>query len=120
MDAGAGPDADFTLRSIELRDPILHRCHVIQTLDDGHGSGKLLVELDPPAPGHVYGRATDVDRVVLAPRHKGAALVPSVSEWPCHVHVCVPRGGGTWDSGPFEVLDWAVIDREAESRGTAL
>jgi hypothetical protein len=101
----------LTLRSIEQRAPTLHACRVLQRVDDGGAPDKLLVEIDPSAPGNLYKYTGDLSRVVLAPRHKGVTLYPQVSEWPCHVHICVPKGDGTWTEGPFEIADWGVLEQ---------
>ena len=60
---------------------------------------KVLVRVDPPVPGYLCESTADLNRLVLAPRHKGASIYPEVSEWPCHVHVCLPKEGGSWDRG---------------------
>lgn len=101
----------LTLRSIELRNPILHSCRVIQILEEGGGPAKLLVEIDPPAACAPYGREGTLSRMVLAPRHRGVTLAPQISEWPCHVHMCAPKPGGTWTEGPFDSLDWGLLER---------
>jgi hypothetical protein len=101
----------FTLKSIEQRQPLAHTCRVLNRVDDGGSPDKLLVEIDPPAPGQLYRQTTDVSRVVLSPRHVGVTLYPQISEWPCHVHICVPKLGGTWTEGPFEIADWGILER---------
>jgi hypothetical protein len=40
-----------------------------------------------------------------------------VSEWPCHVHVCLPKEGGTWDRGPYRIADWGLIERSGDTEG---
>src|SRR3990172_7416823 len=91
----------FTLQSTELRDyRTVHNCTVIGVLR-GSGPDKLRVRVEPPIPGYLYDEPGDINEVVLAPRHVGLRLVPEVSEWPCHVHICLPVAGGNWDKGPF-------------------
>jgi hypothetical protein len=99
----------FTLRSTELRDySEKHACRVLGTIQ----GEKLLVEIDPPFPGYVYGLAHDLSRVVLAPRHQGSRLAPNISEWPCRVHICLPKEGGDFKNGPFRILDWGIIEQQ--------
>jgi hypothetical protein len=109
--------ARFTLRSTELREPWTRTCEFLRHVDEGAGPDKILVRVDPPVPGYLYGSTADLDRFVLAPRHKGASLYPDVSEWPCHVHVCLPKEGGTWDRGPYRIADWGLIERSSETEG---
>lgn len=100
----------FKLRSTELRDhQEVHRCVVLKTLSTD-GPSKLLVSVDPPIPGHFYDEPGDLDRIVLAPRHANATLAPQVSEWPCYVHICLPKHSGDWEQGPFRSADWGVIE----------
>jgi hypothetical protein len=104
----------FTLRSTELREPWIRTCHFLRHVDEGAVPDKILVRVDLPVPGYLYGSATDLDHFVLAPRHSGASLYPDVSEWPCHVHVCVPKEHGTWDSGPYRIADWGLMERSSD------
>lgn len=109
--------ARFTLRSTELREAWTRTCEVLRLVDDGSKPKKILVRVDPPVPGYLYGSTEDLDRFVLAPRHRGASIYPKVSEWPCHVHVCLPKEGGTWDRGPYRIADWGLIERSSETEG---
>lgn len=101
----------FTLRSTELRQPVTLSCKFLRRVDDGGVPDKILVEVKPPLPGHLYCSKIDLDQLVLAPRHKGAVLYPAISGWPCSVHICVPEEAGTWDLGPFRIADWGVIEQ---------
>jgi hypothetical protein len=103
--------AEFILRSTELRQPLVRECEFLRRVDDGGVPEKILVIVEPHISGYLYASTTDLDRVVLAPRHKGAVLYPDVSEWPCHVHICIPKEGGDWEQGPFRIADWGVIEK---------
>jgi hypothetical protein len=93
---------NFFIRSIEHRTyHAKHRCTVREIVD----GNKLLVETSPSIPGWVYGRSTDLDRIVLAPRYVNSKLVPQISEWPCIVNICVPKEGSDWECGPWTLLD---------------
>jgi hypothetical protein len=106
----------FTLRSTELREPWTRTCDVLGQVDEGTGPNKILVQVDPPVPGFLYGSVADLDQFVLAPRHTGASIYPDVSEWPCHVYVCLPKEGGTWDRGPYRIADWGLMERSSETK----
>jgi hypothetical protein len=104
----------FTLKSTELRSaPELH-CESAGVVPDGALHPRIYVLVNPPVPAHVYDTPNDLDTLVLAPRHKGSSLYPSVSEWPCYVYVCLPSKTGDWKAGPFDILDWAVISKESD------
>jgi hypothetical protein len=103
--------APLTLRSTELREPWMRRCVVLRPVDEESTPSKILVRVDPAVPGYLYGITTNLDQFVLAPRHEGASVYPEVSEWPCHVHLCLPKEGGTWERGPYRIADWGVIER---------
>ncbi len=109
----------FTLSSTELREPWKRTCEFVRQVDEGAKPDKILVRVHPPVPGHLYGSAEDLDQFVLAPRHEGASIYPEVSQWPCHVHVCLPKEGGTWARGPYRVADWGLIDRGNDLDGIA-
>jgi hypothetical protein len=92
----------FYLKSIEHRSyHVKHKCIVREVVD----GNKLLVDLGPAIPGWVYGKPTDLDRVVLAPRYTMMTLTPQISEWPSVVNICVPKNGIDWTSGPWNLLD---------------
>jgi hypothetical protein len=78
---------------------------------DAKPPGKVLVVVDPPFRGHLYERRDDVSQLVLAPRFEGSAIVPRISEWPLRVYMLVPKKGGTWNAGPFDILDWGILER---------
>ena len=101
----------FKLKSTKRENARTYECESIGPVADGSGSTKIYASVDPPIPAFEYATANDLDRIVLAPRHEGASLFPAISEWPCHVHICVPEKGGDWRLGPFQILDWAVIVR---------
>lgn len=105
----------FTVRAMELRDySAKHLCTVLEVVGGEPGREKLLVEVDPPIPGYVYDRPDDLDMIVVTPRHEGTSLLPEVSEWPCRVHMCIPEATGSWNKGPFRILDWGIIEKTDE------
>jgi hypothetical protein len=102
----------FTLKSTELREPVVFHCEAGGPVPDGAVHARIYASVDPPIPAHTYDTPDDLDTVVLAPRLEGGSLYPSVSEWPCYVYLCVPKKGCDWKTGPFAIIDWAVIAKE--------
>lgn len=96
----------FYLKSVELRNYVEKHLCLVHDVVDGN---KLLVELRPPIPAHVYGSQDDLDFVVLAHRYEGSSLSPNISEWPCIVNVCVPKLKDGLRSGPWRILDIGEI-----------
>lgn len=72
----------------------------------------LIVTLDPPLPGYAYGESRDLSELYLSPRHAGVTLCPEITDWPCHVHMCI-RDDST---GEFRVLDWGVLERNLSAK----
>ena len=100
----------FALTSTETRfDKIGHRCKFERPIIKENDYPKILVSIDPPIPAYFYNRLNkDLSSAVLAPRLEGSSVYPEISN-PCFVYVCIPKEGGSWDSGPWEILDWAEI-----------
>jgi hypothetical protein len=71
---------------------------------------KILIKLIPPIQGYLYGQNKDVETLVLAPRFEGSLLVPEISEWPCRVYMCMPEKDGSWENGPYRIIDWGIIE----------
>jgi hypothetical protein len=91
-------------------------CEFVRRFDERSGADKILVSVDPPVAKQTYGSATELRQFVLAPRHEGASLYPDVSEWPCYVHMCVPKEDGDWEHGPLRILDWGMIERPSSGQ----
>ncbi len=96
----------FFIKSVEHRTYTQkHKCVVNKRVD----INKLLVEIEPPIPSYVYNSDQDIDLMVLAPRYEDAQLVPSVSEWPCRVNMCLNKEGGNLEKGPWRLIDIGEI-----------
>lgn len=82
---------DFFLASTEdtrLTEP--HRCWRMHRVANPTRDDLLLVKIDPPLSGQVFGKSgQDLTYVWLATRHQGASLFP-ISRWPVYVHVACP------------------------------
>ena len=99
---------NFFIKSVEHRTySQKHKCIVHKNVDDN----KLLIELEPPIPSYIYDSNQDVDFIVLAPRYEDAKLVPSISEWPCIVNMCLIKENGSWEKGPWQLLDIGEITK---------
>ena len=95
------------------------RCWRLRRLRTDGRDDLLLVRINPPLIGQKYGLGDlDIDRVVLAPRHRGASLFP-VSEWPIYVHVArltieLPEGHDSLRDEELELIAWAELYRTTE------
>ncbi len=99
----------FKLRSTEQNNPTEYSCTFLSYIFDKTKPNKMLVRVEPSIPNYVYQTQKDIDRVVVAPRHAGVSIYPEVSEWPCYVHICVPKKNASWEDGPYDVLDWGML-----------
>jgi hypothetical protein len=61
----------------------------------------------------VSGRVKPPPSTFSRERDYAASIFPDVTEWPCHVHICLPKEGGSWDHGPYRIADWGVIEPKA-------
>jgi hypothetical protein len=102
-----------------LQDYVSERAYVAQVDLQRHPS-KVLVKIEPPFPTEAWSSLgyAEISQRVLAPRHQGASIFPMISESPCHVHMCVPKPGGTWENGPYAILEWGTLS-ELDEEGTA-
>lgn len=74
-----------TTDGIPLEEP--RACYKVRRLTGSNSDGYLLCEIDPPFIGQRYGLGgRDIDRVMMAVRHRGRSLFP-IGEWPAYVHV---------------------------------
>lgn len=84
-------------------------CELVSRVEVDREPARILVVLDEPIAGEVYGRGpTSIETLVLVPRHVGGELYPTLRS-PCHVHMCVPKSDGTWENGPYDILDWGIV-----------
>lgn len=62
-------------------------CRTIGRLRDPIRDDHMLIEVEPPIIGQVYGLGQhNITKVILSARYQGDTLFP-VTEWPCHVYV---------------------------------
>jgi hypothetical protein len=86
----------------------------MKRLECGQRSDCLLVKVDPPLIGQRYGLgASDIEKVVVATRHKGASLFP-ITGWPVFVHVArplvdKPESRDRLLSNEIEAIAWAEL-----------
>ena len=105
---------DFYLASSEgysLENP--RACRVIKRLKGDQRNDYLLVSIDPPLVGQPFGLGgTDLDQVIVAPRHEGESLFP-IQRWPVFIHVArllVPFvGQDSIHSREMESIAWAEL-----------
>jgi hypothetical protein len=89
------------------------RCQAIRRLKGEDRDDYLLIGIDPPLNGQAFGLGgRDLDRVVVATRHRGESLFP-VKRWPVFVHVArllVPyEGQDVVKNDEMESFAWAEL-----------
>lgn len=105
---------DFYMASSEgykMENP--RRCRSIKRLSGEDRDDYLLIGIDPPLNGQVFGLGErDVDQVVVATRHRGETLFP-IKRWPVFVHVArllVPyEGQDSVRNDEVESIAWAEL-----------
>jgi hypothetical protein len=106
--------ADFYIASSEgyqMDSP--RRCKAIKRLRGVDRDDYLLIAIDPPLNGQVFGLGgRDLDQVIIATRHRGDSLFP-INAWPVFVHVArllVPyEGQDAVGNDEVESFAWAEL-----------
>ena len=111
---------DFALVSSEgygLEEP--RACWLLRSYKGSHPDGYHLVQIQPPLIGQFYGYGDcDIDKVVLAARHKGHSFI-HVVDWPISVHVAIPRSEDvlrqdTIECSDLKLIGWAEVYQTSE------
>jgi hypothetical protein len=113
-------NVDFCLASSEsyhLTEP--RSCKRIKRVRSDNRDDLLLVKVEPPLIGQLYGLGgRDIDTLLVATRHKGDSLFP-ISKWPVSVHVARllienPERREQIHDNEFESVAWAELYRTKE------
>jgi len=96
----------------------VRECTVRRHMPTESGKAALIVDLNPPVPGQDFDRAGDISTVVLAARFEGSTVAP-IDEFPCFVHIAIPRanspiGYDSLGSAELQVIGWGELYRTAE------
>jgi hypothetical protein len=111
---------DFFLASSEgyrLTEP--RSCMRIKRVRSDSRDDLLLVKVEPPLIGQLYGLGgRDIDTLLIATRHKGDSLFP-IRKWPVFVHVARllienPERREQIHDNEFESIAWAELYRTKE------
>ncbi|GAO37568.1 hypothetical protein SCT_3001 [Sulfuricella sp. T08] len=106
---------DFYLASSEgynLEEP--RSCKRVKRLRSDSRDDLLLIRIDPPLIGQLYGLGgREIDNVLVATRHKGDSLFP-IKGWPVLVHVARllidnPDERDQVHDNEFESIAWAEL-----------
>jgi hypothetical protein len=106
--------ADFYLASSEGYEmDCPRRCRAIKRLRGDDRDDYLLISIDPPLSGQVFGLGgRDIDQAIVATRHQGESLFP-IKRWPVFVHVArllVPyEGQEAVRNDEVEAIAWAEL-----------
>jgi hypothetical protein len=106
-----------------LKEP--RKCYRIRRLNGSSRDDLLLIRVEPAIIGQPYGLgAEDIDKVVIAGRHRGEGLFP-VKRWPVSVHVArvmIPglEARESLRDDEIEEIAWAEIyhSEEQARKGT--
>ena len=99
----------YFLSTLDRRENFSRSCELVSRVDTQREPARILVLLDEPIDGQVYGKSgIAIDMLVLVPRHVGGEIYPEIRT-PCHVHICIPKPDSTWEDGPYDTLDWGVV-----------
>jgi hypothetical protein len=117
--------SDFYLTSSEGYDYLARpprRCRAIKRLRGDARDDYLLIRIDPPLNGQIFGLGEhDIDQVIVATRHRGASLFP-ITQWPVFVHVArllVPyEGQDVVRSDELDPIAWAELYATEEAART--
>lgn len=102
------------LSSLEsLRFEPVRECRLVEELTFDTGKEAAYALLDPPVLGQDFNKASDIRRVIIAPRHEGASIAP-VDRFPCFVFIAVPREGldvlqSPIRSDDLEIIGWGEL-----------
>jgi hypothetical protein len=109
---------DFFLdptESGDLRE--LRAVWIADRLRDGIRDDYMLVRIDPPLSGQLYGLGDrDIDLVLLATRHAGKTLFP-VTEWPAFVYIIRIVDDSVLKTKAFsadqvQMIRWGILYKE--------
>jgi len=111
---------DFFLASSEgYRLTESRSCKRIKRVRSDNRDDLLLVKVEPPLIGQLYGLGgRDIDTLLIATRHKGDSLFP-IGKWPVFVHVARllienPERREQIHDDEFESIAWAELYRTKE------
>lgn len=101
----------FFVQSEENRNyPKKHGCKFVVAYSAKSQSTRILVTLDEPIPANVYNTKHDLTQLIISPHFEGYEIYPEIKPIPCHVYMVVPEDSGTWEQGPYRIVDWGIIE----------
>ena len=107
---------NFTLRSEENRSyQKTYSCTFIKAYTSPKTQpNRLLVYLDESIPAEIYNTPTELDALIISPHLEGFEVYPEIKPLPCHVYMEIQKEGGSWELGPYTIIDWGVIEKILE------
>lgn len=94
----------------------VRECRIERLLTFDTGKVAAVARLSPGVIGQDFNRASDIETVILSPRHEGVSIDP-VSEFPCFVFITIPREGlevalrSPVRSDDLEIIGWGELYR---------
>lgn len=98
----------------------VRECRIERLLTFDTGKAAAVASLSPGVIGQDFNRASDIETVILSPRHEGVSFDP-VSEFPCFIFIAIPHEGledlqSPVRSDDLEIIGWGELYR---TRGAA-
>lgn len=81
----------------------------------GNRDDYVIAKILPPLEGELFGKKGNIDRVVLAPRHKGISIMETTN-WPIHVYVCVIKKKDILQNSlinpdELSIINWGLLNK---------
>jgi Tfp pilus assembly protein PilN len=101
----------FVVKPEENRNyPKKHICTFEDVFLSPNEPVRILVSLKERIPSNVYGTKTDLTKLIISPHFQGSEVYPEIKPIPCHVYMAVPAEAGSWEGGPYRIVDWGIIE----------
>jgi hypothetical protein len=94
----------------------VRECRIERLVTFDTGKVAAVARLSPGVIGQDFNRASDIETVIVSPRHEGVSIDP-VSEFPCFVFITIPREGfeaamhSPVRSDDLEIIGWGELYR---------
>jgi len=88
-----------------------HLAQFVQAFFSDKEPTRILVKLENPIPAGVYNLKEDIQQLILSPHFQGHTIYPLIEPYPGHVYMAIPKEDGTWEEGPYDIIDWGILNQ---------